>query len=244
MAINIDQIKYLPDLPAAGAVSLTDLLHVSQAGSDRQLTIDALMRFMDNRAHPVGQIMIFGTAANPNTLFPGQTWVRTLVDESFRGCNSTGSNLNTTLGADAVTLIANNIPAHTHPVNLTTSTAGNHTHNAFSDPNGNHQHYFTTSTNGNHNHNFPLTDDRSSSGRADGGNTRGYDGLQYTSDAGNHSHDGYTNWQGEHTHAIGVQAAGNHQHTLTGNTGNNTTTTAAFNNVPLTRRVAAWIRTA
>ena len=87
-------------------------------------------------------------------------------------------------------------------------------------------HNFTvsgqTSASGDHVHVFPLTDDKSGTGRADGGNMNRTDGSQTTNPGGNHIH----TFQGT-TNTIG--SGQGHAHTLTSVDVNHYTIAALYN---------------
>lgn len=261
------QLKYLQDLEAAGGVAATDLMHVSQSGLDRSVTVSVLMRFMTDAFFPVGSVMLRSDAKNPNAMLPGTTWVRLAAGRNIRIAAENGSDVLNIGGADEVTLTTNNLPAHSHAFqNGSTNQAGNHTHNvwtgnagahahsAFTDAQGNHAHRAWTDAQGEHTHSFPMTNDTGGTGRPDGGNPNKYDGDGYTNSAGNHSHNvgmdaagnhGHNitvNGVGDHAHAAAMDERGAHTHTVTGtisNTGNN----ASFSVVNAYVNLAAWRRT-
>lgn len=241
MTIDINSIKYLPDLPApAQPLAGIDILHLNQQTIDCQITLTALGAFMANIMHPIGEVLTFGDRnRDPNTLFPGQTWVRVAQGNSIRGCKTDESDLGATAGNDYVTLGANNIPSHSHNVGtLAVGSAGAHAHNVTVNSTGAHNHggNITTSDAGNHNHtggtygagghshNFVGDDDLYKGGAervtpagrydadSDTSNTAWWYKTSYEND---HSHKISIDSNGSHAHSANIQSDGNHTHVVT-----------------------------
>lgn len=228
MPIDINAIKYIPDLPAAKALSDGDLLHISQGGVDGQLTLRALEVWLNDKMHPLGQLLFFGIKGrNPNTLFPGQTWIRVGQGQTFRGCQDNETDLGTNAGSDSVSLAAANIPGHSHSVSITTgaggahghtitvAAGGAHAHTASTAGGGAHGHTASTASNGNHYHEYGGDDQLNIMGAI-------YSRMAgwYDADSDNdHQAKWYkTNTTGAHTHGVTVAGVGNHTHGVTVNT--------------------------
>jgi len=170
-------LKYLTELVAATSVKDGDLLHVNQDGNDRSLTAGVLRSFLTNSIHPIGVVMFFASNQNPNNLFSGTNWQRVPgYGRSIRLAGENGSDVLQTGGSDSVTISADNIPAHTHPVKIKTSAFDHGTK--------------TTSTNGQHNHNIPgyITTQDSNENAIAGGRVGVWTNNKQTSDNGSHNH--------------------------------------------------------
>lgn len=104
-----------------------------------------------NIIYPVDIGIWFNSGVDPNTLFPGTTWVQQLTGRAVRMANSnavgTGvGQIGATTGSDSVTLAVANLPAHTHTIAAHAHTMAhthtiNHTHsNGTATSAGAHQH--------------------------------------------------------------------------------------------------------
>ncbi|WP_241640728.1 phage baseplate protein [Rosenbergiella epipactidis] len=132
-------LKYLTELTAATSVDASDLIHINQDGNDRSVTASVLRAFMIDTIHPVGVTLFFTTNQNPNNLSPNTKWQRIHgYGRTIRLANEAMSDVLQTGGSDSVTISTDNIPAHSHPISLntssfdhgikTTSTNGVHSH--------------------------------------------------------------------------------------------------------------------
>lgn len=71
---------------------------------------------------PVGYILLMYSHANPNTMFPGTTWVR--IENAFLwGCDADGG-IGTTGGEKTHTLTVNELPTHTHAIPVANTATG------------------------------------------------------------------------------------------------------------------------
>lgn len=249
MAVAINSIKYIPDLPAAKPLAPSDLLHISQAGMDGQLGLNALTAYLTNILHPVGSLLMSQRKGwNPNTLFPGQTWVRWAQGANLRGCADDESNIAGVTGADTMTLQGGHMPSHAHGVNIIAQSNGTHSHSGYTTTNGDHTHSAWTDTQGQHSHNLAMTgsDDGNS-----GGNSlpaTGRDSLEVNTShpidyQGAHGHNVGIGAAGNHNHYLNINAAGEHGHNVVGQTGN-AGSNVPFSIVPRSVFVACWVRTA
>lgn len=180
-------LKYLTELAAATSVNEGDLLHINQDGNDRSLTAGVLRSFLVNYIHPVGVVMLFASNQNPNNLFQGTNWQRVPgYGRAIRLASEDGTDVLQTGGSDSVTISSDNIPAHNHSINLSTSTFDHGTK--------------PTTTNGLHQH---KTSHRVNNyANSTGGNDvlKTGSGEDFFSDyAGDHSH---TTNIGPHSHAV------------------------------------------
>lgn len=235
-------LKYLQDLPAAGAVAGADLMHVNQSGQDRSLTVNVLMRFVVDLLLPVGSVHFRADSSNPNNLFPGTTWVKLAAGKNIRTAAENGTDILATGGADDVTLNGNNLPSHSHSFtngvtsavgdhvhNTWTGNAGGHSHSAYTDAQGSHAHRAWTDVQGQHAHSA-WTDEQGQHSHpflAAGGTGSGRglligvkefeSGPEPIHQAGLHSHNVGVGAAGNHSHNVGMDVAGNHGHNITVN---------------------------
>lgn len=240
MAVTINTLKYIPDLPAASAAAGADLLHLSQGNTDKQLTLTQLARFITNLTQPIGAMMFFATKGkDPNVLFPGQTWVRYGAGRHIRVCADNEANLGAAIGSDAIQLTGNELPAHAHgAAGLTitgdgqhihdgyvdgvgdhahsawTDAQGNHTHRAWTDAQGQHGHRAWTDVQGEHQHSFLAAGGTGSGAGILIGVKEFETGAGPIHPAGAHSHNVGMDAAGLHSHNVGMDAAGNHGHNV------------------------------
>lgn len=156
--VDIANIKYLPELPAAHVLTGADLMLINQASVDGQVTLTTLMQFFNNAAHPVGSLIEYGDKnKDPNNDFPGQTWVRLAAGNSLRVAAADDSNTGSTGGSDNVSIGEQNLPAHDHDGNgLKTSRNGKHDHVATIGNGGGHSHTAKSAEGGGHDHNATM----------------------------------------------------------------------------------------
>jgi microcystin-dependent protein len=250
MAVAINSLKYIPDLPAASSAAGVDLLHLSQGGNDKQLTITNLLTFLNDKARPVGSLFFTGQKGkDPNTLFPGQTWVRYGAGRSLRVCLDDESNLGAGIGSDTINLTVAQLPVHAHAAGtLVANSGGAHAHNGSTSGVGDHTHAAWTDAQGNHNHAGRYV--RSNTSLNGGTSNR----LTWEIIAGYNNDSDLIGYAGLHGHNIGMNGAGAHSHTFTTNTTGahthsvsgsvaNTGSGSAVTVVPLTIHVGCWIRT-
>ena len=187
---------------------------------------------------PTGVIAMWsGTNANiPSgwALCDGTNSTPDLTDRFILG-RASGSNTNSTGGANTVTLATGNLPAHTHSSgNIATDSAGAHTHTLSGNTSsaGAHNHTGNTSNTGSHSHNVVGRYDNggggnnynvgfSNSWRKGAGSGTNTKSVGYTSNTGSHSHNLSLSNTGAHTHTLSGNAAsaGAHTHTMSGDTG-------------------------
>lgn len=114
-----------------------------------------------NVIYPIGIGIWFSQAVNPNTVFAGTTWVQIQNGRSVRMATSGLANpaiagqIGNSAGADTVTLVAANLPSHSHSMAHTHTI--NHTHsNGTATSSGAHTHTVSGSaaSSGAHQHNF------------------------------------------------------------------------------------------
>lgn len=244
MAIDINSIKYIPDLPGAHTLEAADLLHLNQKSVDTSVSLSELAKFMANIMYPIGSLMFFGDKGkDPNAMpeYQHQTWVKFGVGYTLRGGDDT--NLGTTAGGDQVSILAANIPQHDHGLSagnavlsqngahshtLSVGAAGSHNHAVGSGPRandaGSHTHGTVVSATDNHQHEY-LGDDMLRLGGAQVSRQGGaYDAHSdqkhwanwyWTSPAGGHTHTVTVQAGGVHAHNVSIPADGQHTHSAT-----------------------------
>lgn len=229
MTIDINSIKYLPDLPGAKPLSGADILHMNQQSVDVQVSLTALAAFLADVVHPIGSLISFGDKnKDPNTIFPGQTWVRLASQRALRVCKADESDLGTLFGSDTLTLTANMLPAHDHPLDSNGATAavtsagrhghastmgdaGNHNHGENqTQVAGNHGHGASIGAAGGHDHEYVGDDELYKGGAIQTGRQAG----RYDADSDTDQWAKYykTSYVGDHAHTISIGAGGDHTH--------------------------------
>lgn len=232
-------LRYLTDLDAATGVSAADVFHVNQGGNDMSITLANLIKSVVSLNHPVGKVVLFATSSNPNVLFPGTSWARVPGAGSVIRMSSGDSDILDTGGADNVSLVADNIPAHNHYVDFNTQDYNFGAMNT--ETNGNHNHGASCSAAGDHQHQGGARGPGAAWGSGTWGtDNQGYVPYNWTSINGAHNHNITVNAAGNHAHGITLP---NHAHTVAGNT-NNSGSGAAFSVVNKYIKLAAWYRTA
>ncbi|WP_375601071.1 hypothetical protein [Klebsiella aerogenes] len=216
------ELKYLTELASATSISDDDLFHINQDGNDKSIAASVIKKFIVDSMYPAnsGAVTFFAKSFNPNTQYPGTVWSRVPgLGKTIRLANETMSDVLSQGGADSFVIGADNLPNHTHGINLSTTTFDHGTK--------------TTSTNGSHSHKTTLN--RESTQR--GGN------VTYGDESTEGADQVESSYAGEHTHSINI---GQHNHTVSGTT---TPSTTAFPNTPVNSKNAyvnlvAWYRTA
>ena len=255
MTIDINSIKYLPDLPGAKALTGADILHMNQQSVDVQVSLTSLAAFLADIVHPIGSLIAFGDKnKDPNAIFPGQTWVRLAQQRALRVCKSDESDLGTLFGSDTLQLTAAMLPAHDHPLDsagatAATANAGLHGHNSTmgaaglhnhgqnqTQVSGNHGHGASIGAAGGHDHEYVGDDELYKGGAIQTGRQAG----RYDADSDTDQWAKYykTSYVGDHAHTISIAAAGDHVHVfyLNGD-GNHTHSLSIIENGNHTHRI-------
>lgn len=175
-----------------------------------------------NLLHPVGSVLMFNEAVNPNTLFPGTTWVQNVTGRCVRQATSNvvgtaAGQISSGAGSDTVSIAAWNLPAHTHTIATHSHTMA-HTHTMWhthSTPN--HTHSGTANSAGSHVHNNPAASRITGSAGGSGSSGNIKQVVTYTSA-------GQTDSQGDHTHSVTVASGGGG---TTGGASNDTTSASS-----------------
>lgn len=188
------------------------------------LKVDASNIF--NTIYPIGIVLQFDNATNPNNSFPGTVWEQIVDGRAARAATgpeagTADGQIGSVVGSDTATIAVANLPGHTHGMqNHTHGIAAhshtmahthtiNHDHGAVNtSSSGAHTHSLsgTAESNGNHTHTVPSVN---------GGNQGGSIPLRSgrfdvesnstnTGTAGAHTHhvSGTANSSGAHTHTV------------------------------------------
>lgn len=177
-----------------------------------------------NRIFPVGSIYLAVNANNPNSLFPGTTWVQLTENRVIRISNTTAvgttdGQISSRGGSDTITLSGNQLPAHTHEIPVHSHTIA-HTHSvpahahtmAHTHTIAPHSHGATTSiaANGAHTHTITIKGNNNDGTAAPKGNNgTGGTGTNNTSEAGSHAHTATTTIANSATLTTSGSSAGN-----------------------------------
>lgn len=149
-------------------------------------------------AHPVGSFYWSEKNTDPGTLFGG-TWKQ--IKDTFVLAAGDTYQAGATGGQAEVTLVADQIPSHTHPA--TSNSAGGHAHTATTSWNGDHTHGFdrwlAMDYGGPDEYHWNCAGANSSNVHTDAVSTQS---------AGGHNHSLTTTSNGDHSHTISVGATG------------------------------------
>lgn len=212
-----------------------------------------------NMMYPIGSIYMSTLPNNPSETFGG-SWVAWGNGKVPVGVDSAQTEFDTvekTGGAKTNVLNADNIPAHTHPLSLTsgsttasgtigseslsTSSAGSHSHSP-SGSDSNKNRFVTargaTSTSSTYKLGSWSTNgpDIPTNGDTGSGSNDYFSTTTSTTSAGSHSHS-----IASHNHTFTGTA---HSHSISGNTSVNTTTNTAINNIQPYITCYMWKRVA
>lgn len=165
-----------------------------------KVSVDAL--------YPVGIVTWFAQNKDPNTLFPGTTWKYIGENRMVRLASANGSDVMTTGGSDSVTLVTENLPAHSHTFSANTSSFDYGSKQTTGFDYG----WKQTDVQGDHAHTYNEVIPRGASGMDIGGNWETTIRGSATSTAGAHAHNVHI---GAHDHWVGIGA---HSHSVSGTT--------------------------
>lgn len=101
---------------------------ISPDESKQNQLVTAIKLLIDNAVSnakyvpDVGELYITKSQTDPNTRWPGTTWVYVGAGLTLRTAKADFSDLGTTVGSDSVTLSVDNMPGHAHSFNATTGS--------------------------------------------------------------------------------------------------------------------------
>lgn len=175
-----------------------------------------------NAIYPIGIVLKFDNATNPNNMFTGTVWEQ--IDDGRSARAATSPEAGTTVGqigsvdgSDAATIAVTNLPGHTHGMQNHTHGIAAHSHTM------DHNHVIThghgeagTNVAGGHTHSLSGTAEGAgehSHSINQGDNANVHSGIVASSNSAV-THVGGTNSAGWHTHPISGTAngAGDHSH--------------------------------
>lgn len=177
-----------------------------------------------NAIYPIGIVLQFDNATNPNNTFTGTVWEQIVDGRSARAATgpqagTTAGQIGSVAGADTATIAVANLPGHTHGMQNHTHGIAAHSHTMAHTHTINHDHgAVSTSTAGWHDHSLSGTANAAGEhthpiSQGDNANVRS--GRVASSNSAQ-THVGTTNGAGNHTHSISgtANANGNHTHTV------------------------------
>lgn len=172
-----------------------------------------------NAIYPIGIVVQFDNATNPNNAFTGTVWEQIVDGRTARAATgpeagTADGQIGSVAGSDTCTISVANMPGHTHGMQNHTHGIASHTHTMAHTHTINHDHGAVTSSSaGAHTHTVSGT-------AASNGNHTHTAGTGYTG-AGNYIGAGTgtglgtmtTNSAGAHTHSVTGTAASSGAHT-------------------------------
>lgn len=175
--------------------------------------------YIYNAIYPIGIVVLFDNATNPNNSFTGTVWEQIVDGRVARAATgpeagTTDGQIGSVAGSDTCTISVANMPGHTHGMQNHTHGIAAHSHTMAHTHTINHDHgAVTTSSSGAHTHSVSGT-------AASNGNHTHTAGTGYTG-AGNYIGAGTgtslgtmtTNSAGAHTHSVSGTAASSGAHT-------------------------------
>ncbi|QEG07880.1 tail fiber protein [Escherichia phage Mangalitsa] len=188
-----------------------------------------------NAIYPIGIVLKFDNATNPNNSFTGTVWQQITDGRAVRAATSavagaTDGQIGSVAGSDSASIAVANLPSHTHNMRNHTHSIASHTHTMAHTHSINHDHGAVTSSSagahthslsgtaasaGNHNHNQGVAwehgGDTQYGSVTVGNKSRRQDWL----DGGNNQYP-KTSTNGAHTHSVSgtANSAGAHTHSV------------------------------
>lgn len=177
-----------------------------------------------NAIYPIGIVLKFDNATNPNNAFTGTVWEQIIDGRSARAATSpeagtTVGQIGSVAGSDTANIAVTNLPGHTHGMQNHTHSIAAHSHTMDHSHTINHDHgAVNTSVGGWHDHSLSGTAEgagQHAHSISQGDNANVSSGRVASSNSGQ-THVGWTNADGWHTHSISgtANANGNHAHTV------------------------------
>lgn len=188
-----------------------------------------------NAIYPIGIVLQFDNATNPNNSFTGTVWEQIIDGRAVRAATSAEAGtadgqIGSVAGSDTASIAVANLPSHTHNMRNHTHSIASHTHTMAHTHSINHDHGAvntgsagahthslsgTAASAGNHNHNqgvaWEQTSDTQYGSVTIGNKARRQDWL----DGGNSQYP-RTSTNGAHTHSVSgtANSAGAHTHSV------------------------------
>lgn len=218
--------RYTNYTSSPGSTSIRSWVR-SQAGKNDSFSIwieQVDMNNIYNAIYPIGIVLQFDTATNPNNTFTGTVWEQIDDGRSARAATSpeagtTVGQIGSVAGSDTANIAVTNLPGHTHGMQNHTHSIAAHSHTMDHSHTINHDHgAVNTSVGGWHDHSLSGTAEgagQHAHSISQGDNANVSSGRVASSNSGQ-THVGWTNADGWHTHSISgtANANGNHAHTV------------------------------
>lgn len=247
--------RYTNYTSSPGSASIRSWLR-SQAGSNDSFSnwIEQVdMNNIYNAIYPIGIVLKFDNATNPNNAFTGTVWEQITDGRAARAATgpeagTADGQIGSVVGSDTASIAVANLPGHTHGMQNHTHGIASHTHTMAhthtinhdhgavnTNTTGNHTHSLSgsTSTNGDHSHSASLGNNANvQSGRFAASNSA-QSATTNTNGAGNHSHtiSGTANTAGNHYHSVDLpNFTGTSGGSSAGSTGGTSLTTGGPSN--------------
>lgn len=177
-----------------------------------------------NAIYPIGIVLQFDNATNPNNMFTGTVWEQITDGRAARAATgptagTADGQIGSTAGSDTATIAVANLPGHTHGMQNHTHGISDHSHSMAHTHTINHDHgAVNTSGAGWHDHSLSGTANAAgehSHPISQGDNANVPNGRVASSNSGQ-THVGWTSGAGNHTHSISgtANANGHHTHTV------------------------------
>lgn len=177
-----------------------------------------------NAIYPIGIVLKFDNATNPNNTFTGTVWEQITDGRTARAATgpeagTADGQIGSVAGSDTASIAVANLPGHTHGMQNHTHGIASHSHTMAHTHSINHDHgAVNTSTAGWHDHSLSGTANAAGEhthpiSQGDNANVRS---GRVASSNSVQTHVGSTNGAGNHTHSISGTANGNgnHAHTV------------------------------
>lgn len=197
----------------------------ASGGGDRTWTAwveQVNMSMIYNAMYPVGIVVQFDNATNPNNAFTGTVWEQITDGRAARAATSatagtSDGQIGSVAGSDSVSIAVDNLPSHTHNMRSHTHSIGSHTHTMAHTHSINHDHgAVNTNSTGAHTHTVSGSTNNTGAHTHTVGGVYGGDSIggkqrvqrdgnnQVSSSAGAHSHtiSGTAESAGAHTHSV------------------------------------------
>ena len=206
-----------------------------------------------NAIYPIGIVLKFDNATNPNNTFTGTVWEQITDGRAARAATgpeagTTDGQIGSTAGSDTANIAVTNLPGHTHGMQNHTHGIASHTHTMAhthtinhdhgavnTNTTGNHTHSLSgnTSTNGDHSHSASLGNNANVQNGRFAASNSAQSATTNTNGAGNHSHtiSGTANTAGNHYHSVDLpNFTGTSGGSSAGSTGGTSLTTGGPSN--------------